>query len=126
LSVDSAGKITIHRVCCAIDPGTVINPNQVAAQAEGGIVLGLSAALGEEISIKEGRVEQTNFDRYPILRLAQVPRIDVTVLESAHEAPGGVGEPPVPPVAPALANAIFAATGKRIRMLPLVRSGFRV
>ncbi|MGD0141521.1 MAG: molybdopterin cofactor-binding domain-containing protein [Rhizomicrobium sp.] len=126
LSVDAANKITLHRVCCAIDVGTAVNPNQVIAQAEGGIILALSAALGEAITLKDGRVEQTNFDSYPILRLRSIPRIDVQVLESPREPIGGAGEPPVPPAAAALANAIFAATGKRIRTLPLSHGGFTV
>jgi isoquinoline 1-oxidoreductase beta subunit len=126
LSVDGASKITLHRVCCAIDPGTAINPDLVTAQAESGIIMGLSAALGEIITVKDGAVEQKNFDAYPILRLAAVPRVDVRVLQTRGLPPGGVGEPPVPPVAPALANAVFAATGKRIRTLPLAKAGFTV
>ncbi|MGN6517579.1 MAG: molybdopterin cofactor-binding domain-containing protein [Rhizomicrobium sp.] len=126
LSVDKAGKITLHKVCCAIDAGLAINPQQIRAQAEGGIIMGLSAALREEITLKDGRVEQTNFDTYPVLRLASIPEIEVLVMEYQGAVPGGVGEPPVPAVAPALANAIFAATGKRVRALPLVNSGFTI
>ncbi len=126
LSVDSKNKITLHRVCCAIDPGLAVNPNQVRAQAEGGIILGLSAALGERITLKDGRVEQTNFDTYAVPRLASIPEIAVAVLQSDGVPPGGCGEPPVPPIMPALANAVFAATGKRIRRLPLSTSGFAV
>jgi isoquinoline 1-oxidoreductase beta subunit len=126
LSVDKANKITLHKVCCAIDPGIAVNPNQIKAQAEGGIIMGLSAALREQVTLKDGRVEQTNFDTYPVLRLAQIPQIEVLVMESDDVPAGGVGEPPVPPVAPALANAIFAATGQRIRALPFVGSGFTV
>jgi isoquinoline 1-oxidoreductase beta subunit len=126
LSVDKANRITLHKVCCAIDPGLAVNPNQIKAQVEGGIIMGLSAALREQITLKDGRVEQTNFDTYPVLRLANIPDIEVLVMESDGVEAGGVGEPPVPPVAPALANAIFAATGKRIRALPFVNSGFTV
>ncbi len=126
LSVDTANKITLHRVCCAIDVGTAVNPDQVKAQAEGGINLGLSAALGEAITLKDGRVEQRNFDTYSILRLRSAPLIDVQVLESPDAPVGGAGEPPVPPAAAALANALFAATGKRIRTLPLSHSGYTV
>jgi isoquinoline 1-oxidoreductase subunit beta len=126
LSVDTANRITLHRVCCAIDVGTAVNPGQVKAQAEGGIMLGLSAALGEAITLKDGCVEQRNFDTYPILRLRSAPLIDVQVLESPDAPVGGAGEPPVPPAAAALANALFAATGKRIRTLPLSYSGFTV
>jgi isoquinoline 1-oxidoreductase beta subunit len=126
LSVDAQNHVTLHKVCCAIDPGLAINPDQVTAQAQGGIVMGLSAALGEAVSLRDGRVEQTNFDTYPILRLASVPEIDIRVLQTEGAPAGGCGEPPVPPVAPALVNAIFAATGKRIRTLPLAASGFTV
>ena len=126
LSVDKQNKITVHKVCCAIDPGLAVNPNQIKAQAEGGIIMGLSAASREQITLRDGRVEQTNFDTYPVLRLKEIPEIEVLVMETEEAPAGGVGEPPVPPVAPALANAVFAATGKRLRALPLVNSGFTV
>lgn len=126
LSVDSARKITLHKVFCAIDPGTAINPNAVEAQVQGGVVMGLSAAVGEAITLKDGRVEQTNFDSYRILRMGAAPEIEVRILESPDAPIGGVGEPPVPPVAPALANAIFAATGHRIRSLPLESNGYSI
>ena len=126
LSVDKQNKITLHKVCCAIDPGLAINPDQIKAQAEGGIIMGLSAALREQIMLKDGAAEQRNFDVYPVLRLKEIPQIEVLVMETDGAEAGGVGEPPVPPVAPALANAIFAATSKRIRTLPLVNSGFTV
>lgn len=126
LSVDAQNKLTLHKVYCAIDPGTAVNPNAVEAQAQGGITLGLSAALGEAITLKEGQVEQTNFDQYSILRMAGAPDIEVKILESPGAAIGGCGEPPVPPSMPALANAVFAATGKRIGALPLSGSGFIV
>ena len=124
LSVDASKQIKLHRVFCAIDCGTAVNPNLVAAQVEGGIMLGLSAASGEAITLKDGRVEQTNFDTYSILRLGQAPQVHVQVLDSPEQPIGGAGEPPVPPAAPALANALFAATGVRVRTLPLSRSGF--
>jgi isoquinoline 1-oxidoreductase beta subunit len=126
LSVDANNRVTLHKVSCAIDPGTAINPQLVRAQAEGGLLLGLSAALGEAITLKDGAVEQKNFDGYPPLRLRSVPEIEVRVVESPDAPLGGVGEPPVPPAAPALANALFAATGKRIRRLPLSASGYSV
>jgi isoquinoline 1-oxidoreductase beta subunit len=126
LSVDADNKITLHKVYCAIDPGVAINPGQITAQVEGGIILGLSAALGEAITLKDGRVEQTNFDAYSVPRLRSIPQIEVSVLQSTGVEPSGVGEPPVPPSMPALANAVFAATGKRIRTLPLASSGFSV
>ncbi len=126
LTVAPENRITLHKVWCAIDPGTAVNPGAIMAQAQGGITLGLSAALGEAITLKDGRVEQTNFNSYTILRLAGAPDVEVKVLETADAAIGGCGEPPVPPSIPALANAIFAATGKRIRVLPLSKSGFTV
>ncbi|HEY2446058.1 MAG TPA: molybdopterin cofactor-binding domain-containing protein [Rhizomicrobium sp.] len=126
LSVDESRKVTFHKVFCAIDPGTAINPDAVEAQAMGGIIMGLSAAFGEAITLKDGRVAQTNFDRYPILRLANTPEIQVRVLETPDAPIGGCGEPPVPPAAPALANAIFAATGTRVRALPIANAGFTI
>ncbi|HEY2035075.1 MAG TPA: molybdopterin cofactor-binding domain-containing protein [Rhizomicrobium sp.] len=126
LSVNKQNKITLHKVCCSIDPGLAVNPDQIKAQAEGGIIMGLSAALAEQITLKDGAVEQKNFDTYPVLRLKSIPEIEVLVMETEDAPAGGVGEPPVPPVAPALANAIFAATGKRVRALPFVNSGFTV
>jgi isoquinoline 1-oxidoreductase beta subunit len=126
ISVDRKNRITVHRVFCAIDPGIAVNPDQVAAQAQGGIVMGLSAALGEAITLKDGRTVETNFDSYKIMRLGASPDIVIQVLESPDAPIGSAGEPPVPPAAPALANALFAATGKRIRKLPLSQSGYSV
>jgi isoquinoline 1-oxidoreductase subunit beta len=118
VSVGANRELVIHRVVCAIDCGVAINPDLVKAQMESGIVFGLSAALFGEVTLKGGVVEQGNFDDYPVLRMYQTPKIEVHLVES-HEHPGGAGEPGVPCVAPALANAIFAATGERIRRLPL-------
>jgi isoquinoline 1-oxidoreductase beta subunit len=126
LSVDTNSRITLHKVFCALDPGIAINPQLIRAQVEGGIILGLSAALAEEITIANGAVQQKNFDSYKPMRFASAPNIEVRILESPDVPIGGIGEPPVPPAAPALANAIFAATGKRIRKLPLGASGFSV
>jgi isoquinoline 1-oxidoreductase beta subunit len=105
-------------VVCAVDCGRVINPDTVKAQMEGGIIFGLTAALKTEITLKNGRVEQTNFHDYQMLRMFESPEVEVYIVPSS-ENPTGVGEPGVPPVAPALTNAIFAATGKRIRRLPV-------
>jgi isoquinoline 1-oxidoreductase beta subunit len=102
-----------------VDCGFAVNPDAVAAQMEGGIVFGLTAALGGAITLKDGRVEQGNFGDYPLLRLADTPEIEVHILESGIEHLGGVGEPGTPPVAPAVCNAINAATGRRIRSLPI-------
>jgi isoquinoline 1-oxidoreductase beta subunit len=117
-SVDKNGKVRVHRVVCAVDCGMYVNPDSIAAQMESGTVFGLSAALYGEITLKKGRVEQSNFDSYPILRIGEMPRVETVIIES-KEKPGGTGEPGVPAVAPALANAIFAATGVRIRSLPI-------
>jgi isoquinoline 1-oxidoreductase subunit beta len=110
-------QIRVHRVVCAIDCGLAINPAGVVAQIESGIIYGLSAALYNAIHIKRGRVAESNFHDYPVMRISEAPRIDVEIVASGA-APGGVGEPGTPPIAPAVANAIFAATGKRLRTLP--------
>jgi isoquinoline 1-oxidoreductase beta subunit len=117
-SVEKGGAVRVHRVVCAVDCGLVINPDTVRAQMEGGIIFGLTAALKTEITLKNGRVEQGNFHDYQMLRIFESPEIEVHIVPSG-ESPTGVGEPGVPPVAPALANAIFAATGKRVRRLPI-------
>ena len=118
------GELRVHRVVSAIDPGHVVNPLSIEMQTEGAIVYALTAALDGEITIKNGAAEQTNFDTYEILRLADAPVVE-TVIVPSGDFWGGVGEPPVPPLAPALANAIFAATGKRIRALPLKNQDLR-
>jgi isoquinoline 1-oxidoreductase beta subunit len=119
LSVGADGGIQMRRLTCAVDCGQVVNPLSLTAQIEGGLVFGLTAALWGEISVKAGRIEQSNFHDYRMARLADVPPIDVHVL-GGNGSPGGVGEASVPVVAPALANAVFAATGVRRRRLPLV------
>lgn len=111
-------RIRVERVVCVIDCGVAVHPDAVCAQLEGAILQGLSAALHEEVRIERGRVTQSSFQDYPILTLAETPRIEIHIMEST-EPPGGVGEPGVPPIAPAVANAVFAATGKRLRRLPL-------
>ncbi len=117
--------VRLERVTCAVDCGIAVNPNIVRAQMESGIVFGLSAALAGAITLKEGRVEQSNFDSYPVLRIAQMPRVDVHIVAS-QESPTGVGEPGVPPIAPALANALYALTGKPVRALPLAAQGIQL
>jgi isoquinoline 1-oxidoreductase beta subunit len=118
-SVDEDGVVQVPRVDLVADLGTVVNPDRVRAQMEGSVIFGLSLALQGEITTSRGRVEQSNFDDYPVQRMNESPReIHVTLVEST-DPPGGAGEPGVPPVAPALANAIFAATGQRLRDLPL-------
>jgi isoquinoline 1-oxidoreductase beta subunit len=117
-SVEKNGSVKVHRVVCAVDCGRTINPDIVKAQMEGGIIFGLTAALKTEITLENGRVQQNNFHDYQMLRIFEAPVIEVHIVASEAN-PTGVGEPGVPPVAPALANAIFAVTGKRIRSLPI-------
>jgi len=118
VSVSPEGEVRVHRVVCAVDCGLVVNPDTVEAQMEGATVYGLTAALRGAITIAGGHVEQSNFHDYPLLRINEMPTVEVHILPSA-EAPGGVGEPGTPPIAPAVVNAIFAATGTRIRSLPI-------
>jgi isoquinoline 1-oxidoreductase beta subunit len=110
--------IKVHRVVCAVDCGPVVNPLTVEAQMQSGIVYGLSAALHSELTLKDGRIEQSNFNNYPVLRLNEMPKVEVYIVPSTDKM-GGCGEPGTPPIAPAVANAVFAATGKRLRQLPL-------
>jgi isoquinoline 1-oxidoreductase beta subunit len=117
-SVSEAGALRVHRVISAIDPGHVVNPLSVEMQTEGAVAFALTAALYGEIAIERGRVRQSNFTDYPMLRMADMPRVE-TVIVPGGEGWGGCGEPPVPPLAPALCNAIFAATGRRVRSLPV-------
>jgi isoquinoline 1-oxidoreductase beta subunit len=112
------GQLRVNRVVCAVDCGRVVNPAIVRQQMESGVVYGLTAALKGAITIEKGRAQQANFDRYDMLRIDEMPKIEVHIVNSEHE-PGGIGEASVPPIAPAVANAIFAATGKRIRRLPV-------
>ena len=111
-------KIRVHRVICVIDCGQVINPDTVRAQMEGSIVFGLTACIKSSITIKNGRVQQSNFHDFPLLRIDEMPEIETHIIPS-QEPPGGVGEPGVPPVAPAVSNAVYAATGIRVRKLPI-------
>ncbi len=120
VSVDEDGTIHVHKITCAIDCGMTVNPDTIVAQMQSGIVFGLSAALYDEISFKNGRVYQDNFDNYEMLRMDAMPEIAVHIVPS-KEPPGGVGEPGVPPVAPAVANAVRALTGATLRRLPLTR-----
>ncbi|HKC07696.1 MAG TPA: xanthine dehydrogenase family protein molybdopterin-binding subunit [Methylomirabilota bacterium] len=115
--------ITVHRVVCAVDCGRAINPETIRAQMEGGIVFGLSAALYGQITMKLGRVQQSNFHDYPVLRLSSMPVVEVHIVPSTAP-PSGIGEPGTPLMAAVLGNALFALTGQRVRSLPLVRHGF--
>jgi len=118
VSVSDAGELKIHRIVAATDPGHAVNPQQIAAQVEGSFVYGLSAALYQECTLKNGRIEQTNFDTYPVLQMKGMPKVETHVKASGGFW-GGVGEPTIAVAAPAVLNAIFAATGKRVRQLPL-------
>jgi isoquinoline 1-oxidoreductase beta subunit len=122
VTVAPNGKVKVDRVVCAVDCGTPINPDVITAQMEGGIGFGLGAALYGAITLKDGQVEQTNFDAYQVLRIDEMPKVEVHIVPSP-EAPTGVGEPGVAPVGPAVANAVFAATGKRLRVLPFAVGG---
>ena len=117
VTVDEAGRVTVDRVVCAVDCGIPINPDVIAAQMEGGIGFGLGAVMFGAITLKNGRVEQNNFNNFRVLRINEMPKVEVHIVPSA-EAPTGVGEPGVAPIGPAVANAIFAATGTRIHILP--------
>ena len=117
VSVDG-GRVRVHKVVCAVDCGIAINPWNVEAQMESAIIFGLTAALHGELTLENGRVQQSNFHDYPVLRMDETPEIEVHIVKSS-EPPTGVGEPGVPPIAPAVANALFALTGTRIRKLPI-------
>jgi isoquinoline 1-oxidoreductase beta subunit len=120
VSVADDGSFSVDRVVCAVDCGIAVNPDVVRAQMEGGIGFALAAALHGEITIEDGVVQQSNYHDFPILRIQEMPVVEVHIVPSA-EAPTGVGEPGVPPLAPALANALYQATGQRLRDLPLGR-----
>jgi isoquinoline 1-oxidoreductase beta subunit len=114
----TAGKLRVHRMVCAVDCGQVVNPSGVAQQVQSGIVFGLSAALKDAITLDRGRVQQSNFHQYDMLRIGEMPEVEVHLVPS-HADPGGIGEASTPSTAPAVTNAIFAATGKRVRRLPI-------
>lgn len=118
VAVDKDGTVSIKRVVCTVDCGMVVNPDTVKAQVEGGIIYGLSAVLYGEITFKNGRVEQSNFDNYQALRINEAPKIEVYIVDS-QEKPGGMGEPATSAIMPAIVNAVYAATGKRLRKLPI-------
>jgi len=125
VSVDSSRRVTVHRVTVAGDVGPIVNLSGAEHQAQGAVIDGLSTMLGLEITLADGRVEQSNFDRYPILRIGKEPQVDVHFIESDFP-PTGLGEPALPPLAPAVCNAIFAAIGHRVRTLPLSKEGFSI
>ena len=118
VSVSKDGALKVHRIVAATDPGYAVNPQQIEAQIEGSFVYGLSAALYGECTVKDGRIEQRNFDSYPSMKIADMPKVESIIMPSGGFW-GGVGEPTIAVAAPAVLNAIFAATGQRIRTLPL-------
>jgi len=119
VSVSKRGEVRVDRVVCAVDCGHVVNPLTVAEQMESGIVYGLTAALYGQITIKDGRVVEGNFDDYQMLRLDAMPEVETHLALTGGDKWGGIGEPGVPPLAPSVCNAIFKVTGKRVRSLPL-------
>jgi isoquinoline 1-oxidoreductase beta subunit len=118
VEVSRDGAVRVRRVVCAVDCGTVVNPDTVRAQIQSAVIFGITAALHGEITLKDGRVEQTNFDTYQILRMNEAPAVEVHIVQSS-EPPGGMGEAGTSAIVPAVTNAVFAATGKRLRKLPI-------
>jgi isoquinoline 1-oxidoreductase beta subunit len=125
VEVAKNGKVRVRRVVCAVDCGIVVNPDTVRAQLQGAIIFGVTAALYGEITLKNGRVEQSNFDSYQMLRIDEAPVIEVHIVPST-ESPGGMGEPGTSAIVPAVTNAIFAATGKRLRKLPVEMAALKL
>jgi CO/xanthine dehydrogenase Mo-binding subunit len=119
VEVAPSGTFRVRRVVTAADCGLVVNPSGAAAQVEGAVIFGLSAALGQQITVENGRVVQSNFHDYPVLRLADAPTMEVHLVSGTEDLPHGMGEGALPSIAPAVTNAIFAATGRRIRRLPV-------
>jgi isoquinoline 1-oxidoreductase beta subunit len=124
VSVSDAGEVAVHRIVAATDPGHAVNPQQIAAQVEGSFAFGLTAGLLGECTVAKGRIEQENFDTYPILRMDRMPAVEAIVMPSGGFW-GGVGEPTIGVATPAVFNAIFAATGKRVRQVPLKHADLR-
>src|SRR6185312_788389 len=118
VEVAKEGSVRVRRVVCAIDCGTIVNPDTVQAQIQSGIIFGATASLYGEITLKNGRVEQTNFDNYQMMRMNETPVIEVYMVKSS-EPPGGMGETGTSAIVPAIANAVYAATGKRLHKMPI-------
>jgi isoquinoline 1-oxidoreductase beta subunit len=119
VAVDGGGNVKMERVVAAVDCGLVVNPIGVEQQIEGGIIWGISSALGGQITFKNGAAQQSTYSDFAVARMKHAPQIEVHIVPSERQQPSGIGEPPVPPIVPAIVNAIFAATGKRIRRLPI-------
>ena len=122
--MSKSNKVRVHNVTCVVDCGQTVNPMTIRAQMQSAIVFGIGATLKSEITVNKGKVDQSNYDNYKVLRMDEMPRIDVHIIKN-NEYPGGVGEPGLPPIAPAITNAVYAATGKRIRKLPIRPSDLR-
>ena len=125
VSIDAQKKLTVHKVTVAVDVGPIINMSGALAQVEGSVMDGLSALIGQRITMEGGQIEQSNLDEYPVLRISAAPKVDVHFIESDNPSTG-LGEPALPPLAPAVGNAIFAATGKRVRNMPLTTEGYSI
>jgi isoquinoline 1-oxidoreductase beta subunit len=125
VSVDSDKNFRVKKVTVAVDVGPIINMSGATTQVQGSVIDGLSTMAMQQITMQDGIIQQHNFDDYPVLRIAQTPEVDVHFIQSDH-APTGLGEPALPPLAPAITNAIFSATGVRIRSMPLSEQGFKL
>ena len=125
ISVSRSNKVKVHKITCVVDCGQTVNPMTIRAQMQGAIVYGLGATLKSEITVRNGYINQSNYDDYEVLRMNEMPQVDVHIIKN-NEDPGGVGEPGLPPIAPAITNAVFAATGKRIRKLPIRPNDLKV
>ena len=126
VAVDDAGKVRVERVVAAVDCGLVINPTGVEQQVESGIIWGISSALTSEITFRNGAAQQATYVDYRVARMQDTPAIEVHIVPSEATQPFGMSEPPVPPIAPAIVNAVFAATGKRVRRLPIRSEDLKV
>jgi isoquinoline 1-oxidoreductase beta subunit len=125
VSVTPDKQLSVHRVTAAVDVGPIINMSGALSQVEGAVIDGLSTMLAQKITMENGRTEQSNFHDYRVLRMPQTPEVDIHFIQSDY-TPTGLGEPALPPLAPAVGNAIFAATGHRVRKMPLTEEGFSV
>jgi len=125
VSVDTNKHLTVHKVTVAVDVGPIINMSGATSQVEGSVIDGLSTMAGQKITMENGRINQSNLHDYPVLRMPDAPQVDIHFIQSDY-APTGLGEPALPPLAPAVGNAIFAATGHRVRKMPLLDEGYSI
>ena len=124
ISIQDDGNVKVHKVTAVADLGYMVNPDTVQAQIQSSIIFGMGAALLQEITVEDGRVQQTNFHQFPLVRMNQAPEFDITLVKST-EKPGGIGEPATALISPAIANAVAALTGKRIRQLPITAGAIK-